>query len=102
MAVMPGDNVMAGATGSRRQEAMPSLPLMLAARGQEWELVRIHGGRGLAFRLATMGLIPDARFKVQSGGRTGPILISFGGGRLILGHGMAQRMIVRSVCDQQR
>ena len=93
---------MAGATGDARQDARPSMSLVLAAPGQELELVRANGGRGLAFRLATMGLTPGARFRVESGGRTGPVLISLGGARLILGHGMVQRMIVRPVCDKPR
>lgn len=102
LAIMTGKIVMAGATGSPRQGATSGMPLILASQGQELEVVRVRAGRGLAFRLATMGLIPGARFKVESGGKRGPVLISFAGTRLILGHGMALRIIVRPIGDKQR
>lgn len=78
------------------------LSLVQASQGQELEFVRVQGGHRLAARLATMGLISGIRFKVESGGRTGPFLIIVGGARFILGHGMAEQMIVRRVGDRQR
>lgn len=92
---------MTEVTGSHPQDATAGVPLTLTAPGLELELLRVQGGRRLATRLATMGLTPGVRFKVESGGRAGPVLIFVGGARLILGRGMADQMIVHPVCDRQ-
>lgn len=78
------------------------MPLTRVSQGEDVELVRVKGRRGLAFRLATMGLIPGVRIRVESRGGRGPALISFAGTRLILGHGMALRIIVRPMRDKER
>jgi Fe2+ transport system protein FeoA len=46
-----------------------------------------------------MGLTPGSRFKLERGGRGFPLLISFQGLRMVVGHGMAQRIIVRQHPD---
>jgi Fe2+ transport system protein FeoA len=63
--------------------------------GQEVLLVAYQGGRRFQHRLAEMGLVPGARFRVISRGRPGPFLISLRGARLMLGHGMVDRLLVR-------
>ena len=75
----------------------PPQPLRLAAQGQELELISVQSGQGLALRLAAIGLVPGARFILESGGKSRPVLVSVGGARLILGSGVAHRMLVRPV-----
>lgn len=77
------------------EEVAGAMRLGRAAPGRLLELVRLQSGLGLAQRLAALGLVPGARFTLESGGRRGPVLISFQGTRLILGHGMAERIMVR-------
>jgi Fe2+ transport system protein FeoA len=86
---------------SHLPQAESNIPLTSAAPGEKVELLRVQGGRGLATRLATMGLTPGVRFRVESGGRAGPVLIGVGTTRFILGHGMAARMVVHPV-DTER
>lgn len=88
-------------TGSHPQDTTGNVPLTLAALGQEVELLRVQGGRRLTARLATMGLVSGIRFIVEAGGKAGPLLILLGDARLILGHGLAEQMIVHPVGDKQ-
>jgi Fe2+ transport system protein FeoA len=76
-----------------------SIPLNKAAPGQWVEFIRTEGGSMLSLRLATLGLLPHARFRIEQGGRSGPMLIAIRGVRLILGHGMASQIEVRPVND---
>jgi Fe2+ transport system protein FeoA len=73
------------------------MPLAQVGVGETIELVSVRGGLGLQRRLAEMGLGPGSRFQVETVGRPGPRVISVKGSRLILGHGVVQRVLVRSV-----
>ena len=59
-------------------------------------MVGVEAGRGLQQRLAEMGLLPGCRLRVLSGGR-GPFVVAVKGSRLVLGHGMVGRILVRPV-----
>jgi len=71
------------------------MPLALASPGQEVVFVTVQGGRGIQHRLAEMGLIPGARFRVLSRFQPGPLIISLKDCRLVLGRGMVERILVR-------
>jgi len=71
------------------------LPLTLATPGKEVILISIADGRGLRARLTDMGLMEGMRFRVIHSHRPGPCIILVGETRLVLGHGMAQRIMVR-------
>jgi ferrous iron transport protein A len=73
------------------------IPLTRAPVGQEVELAAVHGGRHLLHRLAEMGLTRGTRFRIMNRGRAGPIIISVGDTRLMLGRGMVHRIMVRPV-----
>jgi len=81
------------------------LPLTMVVPGKEVTLVSITGGRGLRARLTDMGLSEGMKLKVIHSHRRGPCIILVGGTRLILGHGMAQKILVRETIpsreDQQ-
>ena len=72
-------------------------PLALAKPGEEVILVSIAGGMGLRRRLIAMGLNEGMKFKVLHVRRFGPCVILVGNLRLILGHGMIHRVMVRKV-----
>jgi Fe2+ transport system protein FeoA len=55
----------------------------------------MHGGHEFQHRMAEMGLLPGVRFRVISHARYGPIIISVKDTRLMLGRGMARRVMVR-------
>lgn len=73
------------------------LPLSMVSPGQEVTLAVIHGGRGLRRRLIDMGLNEGVRLRVVEAQSSGPCLIAIGGTRLMLGHGMAQKILVQPV-----
>ncbi len=73
----------------------PAMPLAVANVGEEVALAGINGGDRLVHRLAEMGLIPGARFKIISKGQPGPFIILVKETRLVLGRGMIHAVTVR-------
>lgn len=73
------------------------LPLSLVSPGKEVILISIFEGRGLRARLTAMGLNEGARLKVLHSHHPGPCIILVGNTRLILGHGMAQKILVKEI-----
>ncbi|MFA5042592.1 MAG: FeoA domain-containing protein [Kiritimatiellia bacterium] len=74
---------------------MGEFPLSLALPGREITLTVIHGGRGLRARLNSMGLNEGMRLNVLQSHGNGPCIVQVGGTRLVLGHGMAQKLFVK-------
>ena len=72
-----------------------AMPLVQARAGETVRLVRVRGGLGLQRRLAEMGLTPGSDFRIERVGRPGPCVVFVKGSRLILGHGVVQRVLVR-------
>jgi len=70
------------------------LPLAMINPSEEVTVAEIRGGRGLVQRLADMGLTPGTRLKVINSQMPGPILIDLRGSRLVLGHGVALKVMV--------
>ena len=70
-------------------------PLSTVRSGKEVTLVSVEGGRGLRARLTDMGLSEGMRIRVMHSHRPGPCIILAGSTRLVIGHGMAQRVMVR-------
>ncbi len=73
------------------------LPLTMIRSGTSVALVAISGGLGLRRRLTDMGLKEGVKFRLVHSLRPGPCIIAFGGTRLALGHGMAQKILVKGV-----
>ena len=70
------------------------MPLAMVSPGEEVMVVNIRAGRGLTRRLTDMGLIPGTTIRVITSHMPGPILIDLRGSRLVLGHGIAQKIMV--------
>lgn len=79
-----------------RKQPLPVMPLTNAVVGQELVFVAVEGGGGLTHRLAELGLTPGMRLEVINRGG-GPFIVSARGSKLILGKGMAGRVMVRPV-----
>lgn len=73
------------------------LPLSSVPEGKEVILVAIKGGRCLRARLTDMGLNEGTRLKVLYSHGFGPCIILVNDTRLILGYGMAQKILVKEV-----
>ncbi len=64
--------------------------------GQKARIIAVRGGRGFRERFSGMGLHIGSEMKVlQSNGSNGMILIKTGDTRLMIGHGMANKIILR-------
>jgi ferrous iron transport protein A len=63
--------------------------------GDVVHLVRIDAGRGLKSRLAAMGLATDTEIRVVSNGHPGPFVLIVKDTKVVLGRGVAQKVVVR-------
>ena len=70
------------------------MPLAMVRTGEQVRLVRIHAGRGLQARLASLGMLPGTVFTVVSGDLHGPVVVAVGESRIALGRGMAHKIMV--------
>ena len=84
--------------GSDLADAALAVPLAMLGIGESREVVGVRGGHGLRRRLADMGFAPGAVVGVLSDmGSAGPMMVRLGEGRLMLGRGVARRVMVRPV-----
>jgi Fe2+ transport system protein FeoA len=71
-----------------------TVPLALVESGRRVHIVGLDAGEGLRGRLAAMGLVPGVQVEVIMNSAGGPFIVSVKGSRIILGHGMAQKIMV--------
>jgi len=69
------------------------VPLAFAREGTKGKVVSIIGGRGVFSRLIAMGIVPGTEVKVVMN-RGGAILISVNGSKIVLGRGIAMKVII--------
>ena len=77
-------------------EQKKAVHLSTIKSGQKVTLAGVEAGRGLNSRLAAMGLLPNVEIIVISNGHPGPFVISVKGSRMMLGRGMADKIMVSS------
>jgi Fe2+ transport system protein FeoA len=75
-------------------------PLSTIQSGETVKLARVEAGRDLNSRLASMGLLPNVEITVVKNGHPGPFVISVKGSRMMLGRGMADKIMVS--CDYEK
>jgi ferrous iron transport protein A len=61
------------------------------------KLVNIEGGTGLRQRLVAMGLVPGSVFEVMRNGHPGPFVVKVKNSKVVLGRGMADKILVEAV-----
>ena len=69
-------------------------PLSIVPAGEKVRLVSINAGQGLNSRLASMGLSPNVEITVVNNSHPGPFVISVRGSKMMLGRGMAHKIMV--------
>jgi ferrous iron transport protein A len=69
-------------------------PLSNVKSGETVKLASIEAGRGLHSRLASMGLVPNVEITVVSNSQPGPFVISVKNSKMMLGRGMAHKIMV--------
>lgn len=80
---------------NKQIESKQFLPLSMVAAGRRVKLVAVDAGKGLKGRLTAMGLVPDVEITVIGSGRPGPFIISVRGSKMVLGRGMAHKIMVK-------
>jgi Fe2+ transport system protein FeoA len=70
-------------------------PLSAVETGEMVRLVRVDAGRGLNSRLASMGFVPNVEITVVSNGHPGPFVIVVKDVKMVLGRGVAHKIMVR-------
>ena len=69
-------------------------PLSGVIPGTSVVLRRISAGRDLSARLFAMGFVPGTTVEVRRNERHGPLLVAVKGDRIMLGRGMADKLMV--------
>jgi len=69
------------------------MPLASAPPGRRCRVVNIVGGLGITQRLYEMGLTPGSVVEVESSGG-GPVVVKVRGVSIVIGRGMASKIIV--------
>jgi len=77
------------------------IPLSTVKSGRKVKLVGVEAGRGLNSRLTAMGLLPNVEITVINNSHPGPFVIDVKGTRMMLGRGMADKIMVNS-CDYEK
>lgn len=73
----------------------PPIPLSMVQSGRNVCLVAVRAGRGLTQRLADMGFVPGVELRVVNNSGGGPLIVLVKGSRLMLGRGVAHKMLVQ-------
>ena len=78
-----------------------TLPLSRMNAGQTGHVLALRGGREFQQRIVSLGLRVGCEVEVlQKGGgddKDGPVVVRSGDTRLMVGHGMADKILVRPV-----
>jgi Fe2+ transport system protein FeoA len=69
-------------------------PLSMVRAGETVKITTVHAGRGLKSRLASMGLLPNVEITVVRNGHPGPFVISVKDSKMMLGRGIADKVMV--------
>lgn len=71
------------------------MSLDMIETGAKVRIISIDAGHGLITRLVSMGLIPGAELTVINNSRNGPFVVAVKDSRIMLGRGMAQKILVK-------
>jgi Fe2+ transport system protein FeoA len=74
----------------------------MVCAGERVRLSEIRGGCGLTHRLTELGLTPGVEMEVLQQSGMGPLILSVRDTRLALGRGMAHRVLVHPLYEDNR
>ncbi|AKJ64853.1 FeoA family protein [Kiritimatiella glycovorans] len=86
---------------SAQDRAGKSFPLAEAEDGARLTVLALRGGAGFQERISSMGLYIGCKADVLIGGDDGRMVLAVGDTRIALGHGMAQKVIVKRRGDER-
>lgn len=70
------------------------MTLNMIESGEMVKIVSVEAGSNLKSRLVAMGLIPGVEIEVIRNSSSGPFIVVVKGTRLVLGRGMARKIMV--------
>jgi len=70
------------------------MPITIIQAGRRVTLKSVEAGEALSGRLAALGLVPGAEVEVMSNRAHGPVILMLGESRIMLGRGMAEKILV--------
>ncbi len=73
------------------------VPLAFVEPGTYVEVVDFRCGGSCGYRLRELGIVKGCRYRVSSGAKGSPFILSDGESRIGLGAGMAVKVMVREV-----
>ena len=71
-----------------------TMPLTTVKLGQKVRLKSVNAGRGLTSRLSAMGIVPGVELVVVNTTFAGPMVVMVKESKVILGRGIAMKMMV--------
>lgn len=74
---------------------MNKLPLTFANTGIDVKIGKIIGGENICKKLKEMGFVDGTKLKIMRNDK-GPIIVKIGESRIILGRGMANKIMVEA------
>lgn len=72
-----------------------AFPLAEAANGTKAIVVALRGGNEFQSKVTSMGLYVGCQIEALIGGSEGRMIVAIGDTRIALGHGMAEKIMVR-------
>jgi len=82
---------------SQDRHPTATVPLVSIEDGGQVRVVAVEGGIGLRTRLVAMGLRPGVELRVVRNGGRGPFVLAIEACRIVLGRGMAHKVLVEPV-----
>ncbi len=73
-----------------------TLPLTSLNPGESGKIIRLDGGLGMRKRLTDLGVVPGRSAAVLSSQKNSPLLVKIDDSRIMIGQGMASRIIVKT------
>ena len=73
------------------------MPLSDTKVGQKVSLLSIDACDELRSRLAAMGMVPNVIMTIVSNGNRGPFVVNVKGSKIVLGRGMAHKVMVENI-----
>ncbi len=77
-----------------RQTAPSAITMEHLTPGDSGRIVSLNGGSGFQRKLLALGLGPGQRFRLVRGGRGCSVCVQVAGSELVLGGGMARKIVV--------
>ena len=73
------------------------MTLAMGETGGRYRISGIAGGRRLESRLTSLGIFPGVEVTIVSDNTSGPCIVGVRGSRVVLGRGIAAKLLVEAV-----